>query len=250
MLTSDSMCGRFTLKTPVAHWLADLFPSWVDEPDAMVASLPVELTLPRFNIAPTQQILVVRFGKNREPIVEGMRWGLVPAWSTSLTGGYNMINARSESIADKPSFRPLLTNQRCVILTDGYYEWKKMTPKTKVPYWIHFEGENVFAMAGLWAENRQVLNTHSPGNPIRSATIITTESNSDVMHVHDRMPVILSNESQIVNWLAPSLNDADKTETLLDQLQPCPMGVLQLRQVASMVNSPVNDAMELLRPVE
>jgi len=244
------MCGRFTLKTPVADWLADLFPSWVVDPESVIASIPVELTLTRFNIAPSQQIVVVRCGRDGKPIFEGMRWGLVPSWSTSLTGGYNMINARSESLADKPSFRPLLTNQRCAILTDGYYEWKKLTAKTKEPYWIHTKCQTVFAMAGLWAQNRQIPNPLSPGNPIRSATIITTQSNTDVLHVHDRMPAILPCESKIADWLSPSLNDVDEVERLLAQLQPSPVGVLQLRQVSTMVNSPASDAIELLHPIE
>jgi len=244
------MCGRFTLKTPVADWLADLFPNWNLNSESALESLPPSLTLPRFNIAPSQQILVVRYTDNGEPAIDSMRWGLVPNWADSLSIGYNMINARSESIADKPSFRPSLINQRCVVITDGYYEWKKLSPKIKEPYWIHTAGERVFAMAGLWAENRKIKDPQSINHSISSATIITTESSPDVVSVHDRMPALMLNEAQIAAWLDPSLNKPDNIDCLLEQLQPCSTGVLQLRRVSTRVNSPANEEAEVLNPVD
>ncbi len=159
-----------------------------------------------------------------------------------------MINARSETIADKPSFRPSLIDKRCIVLADGYYEWKKVSPKCKEPYWIHMAGERVFAMAGLWAENRRIRNEGIP-TPILSATIITTASNADVIDVHDRMPAIMFNEQEIAAWLDPSLNNANSLERLLDQLRPIPTGLLQLRRVATQVNSPANDVAALLDPI-
>ena len=244
------MCGRFTLKTPVADWLADLFPNWHLDPVSALESLPPSLTQPRFNIAPSQQILVVRTGDDGEPTIDSMRWGLVPNWADSLSIGYNMINARSESIADKPSFRPSLINQRCVVMADGYYEWKKLSPKIKEPNWIHTAGERVFAMAGLWAENRKIKDPQSKNHSILSATIITTESNEDVVSVHDRMPALMLNEAQIAAWLDPSLNKPDNIDRLLEQLQPCSTGVLQLRRVSTRVNSPANEDSQVLDPVE
>lgn len=244
------MCGRFTLKTPVANWLADLFPNWNLDPVSALESLPPSLTHPRFNIAPSQQILVVRYMVNGESIIDSMRWGLVPNWADSLSIGYNMINARSESIADKPSFRPSLINQRCVVIADGYYEWKKLSPKIKEPYWIHTAGERVFAMAGLWAENRKIQISQSIGHSISSATIITTASSEDVVGIHDRMPAVMLNEAQIAAWLDPTLNKADNIDRLLEQLQPCQTGFLKLRRVSPRVNSPVNDDAQILDPVE
>ncbi len=235
------MCGRFTLKTPVADWLADLFPNWNIPATCVSQSLHATHSQARYNIAPTQQIVVVRCSKDGTLVLDSMRWGLVPAWADSLSVGYNMINARSETLAQKPSFRPSLTDKRCVVLADGYYEWKKLSQKTKEPYWIHTQGERVFAMAGLWAENRKIQNPTSPGNSIVSATIITRESNADVIGVHDRMPALMLDEAQILNWLAPSLGNTESVDRLLEQLRPSETGLLQLRKVSTLVNSPAND---------
>ena len=243
------MCGRFTLKTPVADWLANLFPNWNLDPVSAFKDIAPSLTQPRFNIAPSQQILVLRYNDNGEPTIDSMRWGLVPNWADSLSIGYNMINARSESIADKPSFRPSLISQRCVVMADGYYEWKKLSPKVKEPFWIHTAGERVFAMAGLWAENRKIQAPRLTDHAIMSATIITTESSEDVVSVHDRMPALMLNEAQIAAWLEPSLNKPDNIDRLLEQLQPTSTGILQLRRVSTRVNSPANEYSQVLDPV-
>ncbi len=243
------MCGRFTLKTPVGNWLADLFPSWSPDQTSIEQSLSAELLRARYNITPSQQILVVHFNSDGSPIIDSMRWGLVPIWADSLSVGYNMINARSESIADKPSFRPSLIDKRCVVLADGYYEWKKLSPKIKEPYWIHTADERVFGMAGLWAENRKIRNPLSQSNSTLSATIITTEANADVMSVHDRMPALMLNNSQIAAWLDPTLNHVDSIERLREQLRPSATGVLQPRRVSTLVNSPANDTNQLLDPI-
>ena len=243
------MCGRFTLKTPVDNWLKDLFPDWNADQELADLSLSLDLTRARYNIAPSQQIVVVRNDSDGTPIIQGMRWGLVPVWADSLSGGYNMINARSESIADKPSFRPSLINKRCVILADGYYEWKKLTQKIKEPYWIHTVGERVFAMAGLWAENRKIQNPGSQSNSILSATIITTPSNADLTIVHDRMPALMVNSTQISAWLDPALNGTANIDSMLSQLQPSPPGVVQVRLVSTLVNRAANDGDKLLYPV-
>jgi putative SOS response-associated peptidase YedK len=240
------MCGRFTLKTPVANWLADLFPNWDSVLARQIEALPKSATHPRYNIAPTQPILSLSFDASNYPTIETVRWGLVPVWADSLSAGYNMINARLESIADKPSFRPSVIDKRCVVLADGYYEWKTVAPKVKEPYWIHTEGEHVFAMAGLWAENRKIQ--HVDG-PIRSATIVTAEGNSDVAHVHDRMPCILTSEMQIANWLNPNLNNVQSIDALLDQLQPRVTNVLKVRPVSTLVNHVANQGEQLLQPL-
>ncbi len=243
------MCGRFTLKTPVAHWLADLFPTWKDDLAPSIESISAPfIAQSRYNIAPTQNILVVRIGEDGRPVIEPMRWGLVPSWADTLSAGYNMINARSESIADKPSFRPSLISKRCVVLADGYYEWKTLAPKVKEPYWIYTAGEHVFAMAGIWAENRKIPNSQSPDVPIRSVAIATIAANEDVAEVHDRMPAIKTSETQIVEWLNPGLNNTDCVPKLLAQLQSS-VGVLQFRQVSTLVNRATNEGPEILEPL-
>ena len=244
------MCGRFTLKTPVADWLADLFPSWLQSANRDWERSVQEVTRARYNIAPTQQILVGLCDERSNSLLKGMRWGLLPSWADALSVGYNMINARSESLADKPSFRPSLVSKRCVVFADGYYEWKKISAKIKEPYWIHTAGEKVFAMAGLWAENRKIKLELSPDSPIQSATIITTSSNSDVSDVHDRMPVIFRNESQIAAWLDPALNHAENIDRLLEQLHPSSTEQLFMRRVSTLVNSPANESPELLAAKE
>ena len=242
------MCGRFTLKTPVANWLADLFPNWHEGVAFANENVPIELTRSRYNIAPSQSILVFHVDSDGRLRLEGIRWGLLPSWADALSVGYNMINARSESIADKPSFRPSLVDKRCVILADGYYEWKKLSSKIKEPYWIHRPGEAVFAMAGLWAENFKIRVPDSKGNSIRSATIITTPSNSDTASVHDRMPAIFFDAEQISHWLAPELNQKQHSNQLLEQLKPSADGSLIIRRVSTAVNTPKNDSESLICP--
>ena len=242
------MCGRFTLKTPVANWLADLFPNWHEGVAFANENVPIELTRARYNIAPSQSILVVHVDSDGRLRLEGMRWGLLPSWADALSVGYNMINARSESIADKPSFRPSLVDKRCLVLADGYYEWKKLSSKIKEPYWIHQPGEAVFAMAGLWAENFKIRVPDSRCNSIRSATIITTPSNSDTASVHDRMPAIFFDAGQISRWLAPELNQKQVSNQLLEQLRPSVDGSLRIRRVSTAVNTPKNDSESLICP--
>ncbi len=243
------MCGRFTLKTPVADWLANLFPSRPFADSDQAAIFSTDVARPRYNIAPTQQILVARCKDRPAPEFVSMRWGLVPPWADSLSGGYNMFNARSETLADKPSFRPSLIGQRCIVLADGYYEWKKVSTKTKEPYWIHRPGETVFAMAGLWTENRRIPSSPGAPSPLLSATIITTASNEDTRDVHDRMPAIFFNEEQIESWLNPDWNNKESIDRLLEQLQPSPLGNLQMRRVSTQVNRPLQDVRELLDAV-
>jgi putative SOS response-associated peptidase YedK len=245
------MCGRFTLKTPVTDWLANLFPNWYEtEGAAQIQNLSVSLASPRFNIAPSQQILILHSGRSGEYCLEPVRWGLLPTWADSFSVGYNMINARSESLSDKPSFRPSLLNKRCIVLADGYFEWKKVTDKVKVPYWIHRPNQSIFAMAGLWAENHKIRTTPDSVTPIRSATVITTEANADTVRVHDRMPAILSARESIHAWLDSHCNDKEHTEFLLRQLRPCEPGTLGLRHVSTVVNNPKNEGASLILDVD
>jgi putative SOS response-associated peptidase YedK len=244
------MCGRFTLKTPVANWLADLFPEWnAIEFQSESDLLASELTTPRYNIAPSQSVVVVYRKRDGELALSGMRWGLLPSWADALSVGYNMINARSESLLEKPSFRPALVDKRCVILADGYYEWRKLDAKTKRPYWIHRPGETVFAMAGLWARNSKISSADSPG-PIESATIITTASNEDTQTVHDRMPAMLLSSELVSQWLDPVWNSKERVKEVVQLLQPSYPKTLMLRAVSTAVNSPKNQGPSLIEPVQ
>lgn len=237
------MCGRFTLKTPVFDWLMDLFPERFG-PDRLqqLARISPLTEHPRYNIAPTQQIMVLHQDDSSGLFrLDGMRWGLVPGWADDLAIGARMINARSETVAEKPSFRPSLADKRCVVLADGYYEWQKITPKEKQPHWIHRPNEQLFAMAGLWAENRRFRSDQSDA-PLKSATIITTPSNQDTRLVHDRMPAILTNATSIQQWLTLDWKEEENQQKILSLLEPAPTGTFQLRRVSNAVGKPQNDS--------
>ena len=177
------MCGRFTLKTPPDQWGQLLLPL-----------LDIEVAKanwgPRFNVAPTQNIVAIAVDcESAERFTDYFRWGLVPSWAEELSIGNRMINARAETISEKRSFTGPLKNRRCVVIADGYYEWKT-EGKLKQPYWIHPPDGGVFAMAGLWETNRRAT-----GQPVKSCTIITTAANEKLAEVHDRMPVVLVDEA-------------------------------------------------------
>lgn len=228
------MCGRFTLKTPASSWVEQLFRGlpFLDTPD----------TPPRYNIAPTQPILAVLQSSSGAPFsTTWLRWGLLPSWAEDLAIGNRMINARSETLAEKPSFRKAFRERRCLIIADGYYEWKKGTGKTKQPYWIHRPGDAPFVMAGLWEVNRRI----SSESPIFSGTIITTPANACTQEVHDRMPAIIF-PSDILRWLDPSSHDVEPLQSLL---QPAPDDYFSLTPVSTRVNSPMHEGPECLIPV-
>jgi putative SOS response-associated peptidase YedK len=230
------MCGRFTLKTPIDDLLMDLFTDGSMRALIETASLPhME---PRFNIAPTQDVLVILSDDSHRLKIERMRWGLIPFWADSLQSSYSMFNARSESLAEKSSFKSLLSSHRCAVLADGYYEWQKTTPKTKTPFWIHRRDSRPFAMAGLWTTNRKIRANES----IQSATIITVESNEDTCEVHDRMPAMLMQGEQILDWVTHS----DSADAMKRYLRPAALGEFCLQQVSTMVNNVKHEGPSLL----
>ncbi len=248
------MCGRFTLKTPVVDWLTSLFPQHSEALRAIaleMSSANPSLCRPRYNIAPTQPIWVITqhdvqcapipVGDNAN--VRSMRWGLVPGWATSTSGGYSMINARIETLTEKPSFRSLLTQHRCIVVADGYYEWKKndeaIEPApSKIPHWIHRPADKPMAMAGLWTENRRI----EPQKVLQSATIITTAANADTRDVHDRMPLLLQEAPAVQRWL--SLEELDQPlEAYIDQAHA---GYLVDKTVSTLVNNARNEGPDLL----
>lgn len=222
------MCGRFTLTIDPAD-LQDAF-YWVDFGNADFS--------PRYNIAPTQGVPVVtNNGKNK---LDFFTWGLVPFWAKDPSIGSRMINARSETLADKPSFRAAYRRRRCLILADGFYEWQKVTgSKTKTPTYIRLKSGSPFAFAGLWED------WHSPdGSQILSATIITTQPNALVKPIHNRMPVILP-ESAYKMWLTPGDIPSQKLSPLL---RPFDANLMEAYPVSRLVNNPRNDSPSCIQP--
>ena len=212
------MCGRFTLISSVSDLQLKFG-------FAMEAS---EIS-PRYNVAPTQQVLtVVNDGEKRGEL---MRWGLVPSWAKDVKVGSRMINAVSETAATKPAFRSAFRRRRCLVLADGFYEWRQ-EGKQRIPLYFSQKSGEPMAFAGLWE------NWKSPdGEWIRSCTILTTAANSFIEPVHNRMPVILSAETEPL-WLDPLTETPDNLQPLL---LPAPPESLDAREVSPTVNNVRND---------
>ena len=220
------MCGRYTLSQP-----GDILQQ-LEVPESDRIDL-----LPNYNVAPTQNVPVVRAedGHRKVAIV---RWGLIPFWAKDEKIGNQMINARGESVAEKPAFKNALKRRRCLVLADGFYEWKKIGT-AKQPHHIHLKGHESFVMAGLWER------WDKGPEPIESCTIITTAANSNIAELHDRMPVILGGEARDL-WLDDSIQDP---EILTSVLQPYPAEFFDFVPVSRMVNSPRNNSPDCLRPM-
>ncbi len=221
------MCGRFTLTVDPAD-LQEAFPN---------TAFPPKYT-PRFNIAPTQPILAIpNHGKNA---ADFFIWGLIPSWAKDPSIGHKLINARGETLAEKPSFRGGFKYKRCLILADGFYEWKTVPgSKAKIPHFIFLKSRKPFAFAGLWDE------WHSPdGGSLRSATIITTEPNELMATLHNRMPVILQPDDY-AQWLDPAPQAPAHLQPLI---RPFPADLMSAHPVGMLVNSPANDRAELVVP--
>ena len=214
------MCGRFTLRSS----------RQVKLEVARNLDLPLE---PRYNIAPSQNVLTIGdFGAGLEARL--LKWGLIPSWSTE---GKGFINARAETLEEKPSFRESFQRRRCLIPADGFYEWQR-SGKIAQPYFFHMRDESPFAFAGIWDEWK------GDGKAIASCAIITTTANELLASVHDRMPVILSSESQD-QWL----DDDSEPVTLRSLLAPFPAAKMTSHAVSYDVNLPKIDDEYLTRPV-
>ena len=222
------MCGRFTLRTP-AHRLAEAF--GVRE----LPNLP-----PRYNIAPTQDVVAIRHaadGVGRRLVL--LRWGLIPSWAKDLAVGNRMINARAESVTQKPAFRAAFHRRRCLVAADGFYEWQKAQDGKKQPYHIRLKDDAPFAIAGLWER------WHAPTQEVvESCTLITTSANDLLMPIHDRMPVILP-AADYDAWLDPDPPSADELTALL---RPYPSDEMTASPVDRLVNDPRNDAPACIAP--
>jgi len=219
------MCGRYSLTTPVES-LRGLF-GFDERPNLA----------PRYNIAPTQAVAVVR------PALEAggrrlvmLRWGLVPSWAKDSSIGSRMINARAETVAEKPAFRTAFRRRRCLVLADGFYEWKKSGDGPKQPWRITSADATAFAFAGLWEH------WDSPdGETVETCAIVTTDAAPAIGHIHPRMPVILQ-PGDLEGWLSGDPADADAL------LHPYG-GALEAYPVSRRINSVRNDDAALIEPV-
>ena len=222
------MCGRFTLTV---------------EPEDLEQAFP-EFTFPtkyaaRYNIAPSQPILALpNDGTNK---ADFFVWGLIPSWAKDPSIGSRMINARAETLSEKPAFRSAYKYHRCLIFANGFYEWQAQPGmKNKIPHYIRLKSGAPFAFAGLW-ENWQ-----SPdGSDIRSATIITTNSNEMMVKIHNRMPVILPSNAY-TQWLDIAPQQPTRLQELL---VPYAAGNMEVYPVSPLVNSPSNECAECIDPL-
>ncbi|HOU13286.1 MAG TPA: SOS response-associated peptidase [Anaerolineae bacterium] len=213
------MCGRFSLGVNLDD-LVEAFPDF---------KFPSALA-PRYNIAPSQEVAVVPNDVDRR--VEFFHWGLIPSWAKDPEIGNRLINARAETLAEKPSFRAAYLRRRCLILADGFYEWQTIPDsKGKMPLYIQLASQKPFAFAGLWELWRP------DDTPILSCTIITTEPNALLAPIHNRMPVILPPDAYDL-WLDPA---EQKPAALNHLLKPYPANLMTAYPVSRLVNSPAND---------
>ena len=222
------MCGRFALATD-------------NETVAQQFELPMPegmMLAPRYNIAPTQPVTAVRHNRNNQREITHFIWGLIPSWSKDPKMGSRMINARSESVSEKPSFRAAFKRRRCIIPATGFYEWRKLNGG-KQPMYIHPTDEDLFAFAGLWEV------WHSPdGGELESCTILTTSPNELMEPIHNRMPVILEQEDYDL-WLQPG----EQPEQGLHLLRPFTSHKMAAYPVSTLVNSPRHDSQECVMPL-
>ena len=216
------MCGRFAFYSPREAVLA-----------VFGVQFPFELE-PRYNIAPTQMVAAIRSVASGTPEGVALRWGLVPSWAKDAAIGNRMINARAETLAEKPSFRNAWKKRRCVILANGFYEWRKQTTG-KTPYYIATRDERPIAFAGLWER------WDKGDSPLETCTIITTSANRALRELHDRMPVILPPDALRV-WVDPG----QPLEVVERLLQPAAEDLLTFHEVSRAVNSPAHEGAELI----
>jgi putative SOS response-associated peptidase YedK len=223
------MCGRFT----ASFEFSDIRVRWNLDRDLL-------LYTPRFNVAPETSpnipVIIRQKGGNECRL---MHWGLIPSWAKDPTIGNQMINARAESLMEKPAFKNLVGTRRCIIPADGFYEWRKEGNR-KVPMWVHLKTKEPFAFAGLWDVWRK-----PDGKRVESFTIITTEPNELVRPVHNRMPVILRSEDE-EQWLDVSRTPFAKAQSLL---KPLPAELMDAHDVSPIVNSAKYDGPECIQPV-
>jgi putative SOS response-associated peptidase YedK len=222
------MCGRFLLAVNPAE-MQEAFPGF---------DFPSDIK-PRYNIAPSQPVIVLPNDSSMK--ADYFLWGLIPSWSKDLSIGSRMINARSETLSEKPSFRGPYKYHRCLIPSNGFYEWKKLPGSNKkLPYFIQLKNNQVFAFAGLWDEVQT-----NDGSLIKTCTIITTTPNSLIATIHNRMPVILPKEHHSL-WLDPN---PTPPSDLQKYLMSFPAEEMIATPVSPYVNNPINDSPVCIEPI-
>ncbi|MBW4698561.1 MAG: SOS response-associated peptidase [Aphanocapsa lilacina HA4352-LM1] len=222
------MCGRFTLAAA---------------PEAVAAAfeLPEAPPLtPRYNIAPSRPVCAVRTGEGTRREAVFLRWGLIPSWSNDPAIGNRLINARAETLVEKPSFRAAFKARRCLVVADGFYEWQRQDG-TKQPFYLRLQDARPFAFAGLWERWEP-----GEGPTVETCTIITTAANAVLAPIHERMPVILAPDDY-ERWLDPSLHQA---EALLPLLRPYPPEAMHSHPVDIRVGNPIYDNPRCVEPVD
>ncbi len=225
------MCGRFALMSPTEEVAAVL-----NVDNTAVAAIPP--SVPRYNIAPTQPVLAAFLDEHGQRSLTFFRWGLIPSWSKDMAIGARMINARSETVAEKPSFRNAFKRRRCLIPADGFYEWQKLHDR-KQPMYIHATEGRPFAFAGLWE-----MWQDPEGTRLQTCTILTTSPNELMAPIHNRMPVIIEPEDFGL-WLEPGPNP----DQALHLLRPFPADKMAAYPVSTAVNNPRNDTAECIQPL-
>jgi putative SOS response-associated peptidase YedK len=217
------MCGRFIFTDPAK--IKGLIP------DADIDQLRIEFA-PNYNIAPSQNIpAILNDGSNKVRLI---RWGLVPSWAKDLSVGYKMINARAETLTEKPAFKRLIKSRRCLIFTEGFYEWKKLG-KTKQPYFIRMKDQRAFAFAGLWDI------WEKDGDALISGTIITTDANELIAEIHERMPVIIPPDSYGA-WLE------HESKNVLNLLKSFSAAEMEAYPVSRLVSSTASNSPDNIFP--
>lgn len=219
------MCGRFDLHSTTA----------IIAREFSTDSSFVEIE-PRYNIAPSQHIVIIR--RKGANVIDMCRWGFIPAWAKEEKTGYRMINARADSVQIKPAFKDAFRGQRCLIVADGFYEWKHVRGR-KIPFYVRMKSRMPFGFAGLfnlWAPRE--------GDSFCTSTIITTYANDLLSVVHDRMPAIIPPESYDV-WLDADFADQ---QVLMGLLAPYPSDRMEMFEVSPRVNSPAYDSEDAIKP--
>lgn len=225
------MCGRFTVT---------LDPKKVEE-TFNVTNVP-EVLPPRYNVAPMQTVATIMREEANVNAFAWMKWGLVPSWAKDAKGGGKMINARAEGIDTKPAFRSAIKRRRCLILTNGFYEWRKNADDSKTPMFISLADDEPFGFAGLWER----WTDPETGEILTTCSVITTEPNDLMAKIHNRMPVILPREAHDL-WLDYKMMDTSKVMGLL---KPYPAAQMKAYEVSTKVNNARNEGADLIQPVQ
>jgi putative SOS response-associated peptidase YedK len=228
----DDACGRYTLhaksKDLINHYKTTKTPNTI---------------APSYNVAPGQTMPVVTEKENGEREIEPMRWGLVPAWAKDISIGYKLINARDDSVFEKPMWRSAILKKRCLIPANGFYEWEKPLSNSnelKKPYYIHPKQTDIFSFAGVWS-----IWKDAEGKELKTYSIITTESNEEMRSVHNRMPVILYPEEE-AEWLDSSHSAREEVEPFI---HPYEDNGLEMFEVSRDVNVTKNNDQKLILPI-